>query len=108
MSIQENQWSMVAQLLQRAGDEIRIGSAASDEATSADISSRQAQFIMFLENNEFGLAWDELASLADEAGAPPSFWQNLLVAAGLMSSAEQAHLASMRLCGVGPHASRAS
>ena len=63
---------------------------------------------MFLEHNELGLAWDELASLADEAGAPASVWQKLLLAAGLMSSAEQAHHAAMRLCEVGAPAARAS
>lgn len=63
---------------------------------------------MFLANNELEPAWDALAAIADETAAPRFVWEKLLLAAGLLSLAEQAHLAATRLCSNGPATERAS
>jgi hypothetical protein len=99
MSTYEIQWSVVMDLLRQARDELQLASTTCDAAAATGIPHDvQLQFDLFLENNELGLAWDALASLADDTTAPRGVWEKLLLAAGLMSSAEQSHLAATRLC----------
>ena len=87
------------EVLRQARRELGFTATKVGEASATGLPEEaQGQFDMFLENNELGLAWDTLASLADATTAPRSFWEKLLLAAGLMSSAEQAHLAATRLC----------
>ena len=98
MSSQQTQWQLVSDLLRQARDELRPATASDIAAVAEEPAS---QFEMFLENNELGLAWDALSAIADEAAAPHGVWEKLLLAAGLMSLAEQAHLAATRLCSPG-------
>ena len=97
MSVQQTQWQLVNDLLRQGRDE--LGPATASDTTAAEEPA--SQFEMFLENNELGLAWDALSAIADEVAAPRSVWEKLLLAAGLMSLAEQAHLAATRLCSPG-------
>jgi hypothetical protein len=99
MSTQETQWGLVGDLLRRARSELAPTATQRVGATAADIpTDAHDQFDLFLENNELGLAWDTLATIAEEMTPPRGFWEKLLLAAGLMSAADQAHLAATRLC----------
>ncbi|HET6881452.1 MAG TPA: hypothetical protein VFI31_14915 [Pirellulales bacterium] len=101
MSTQQTQWQLVADLMRTARDELQPV-ARSGALPAVGLGDEAAgQFEMFLENNELELAWDTLAEISDHAGAPRTVWEKLLLAAGLMSLREQAHLAATRLCSAG-------
>lgn len=107
MSTQPIQSELLVELLRQARDELRPGAANS--ASPLEIPTEAAaQFEMFLDNNELELAWDALAAIADATAAPKEAWQKLLLAAGLMSLGEQAHLAAVRLCSSNRPTQRAS
>ena len=84
--------------MSQARDELRRASASGTSPPAALADEAAAQFEMFLESNELELAWDALAAICDETAAPRAVWEKLLLAAGLMSLGEQAHMAARRLC----------
>jgi hypothetical protein len=109
LGTQQTQWDLVADLLRQARAELRAVSADGGASPLSGLpDDPAAQFEMFLENNELELAWDVLAAICDETAAPRIVWEKLLLAAGLMSHAEQAHLAATRLCSTGRSTERAS
>lgn len=99
MNSQDTQWNVLVEIFQQTRVDLGLSASTAGEGSATTMpKDTRAQLDMFLENNEFGLAWDALAALAEESNAPESVWEKLLRAAGLMRSAEQAHLAAMRLC----------
>jgi hypothetical protein len=101
MSTQQTEWQLITDLLRQARDELGRGMTSGAPPLASLPEDPAGQFEMFLENNELELAWDALAALCEDSTAPRSVWEKLLLAAGLMSLAGQAHLAATRLCSNG-------
>lgn len=109
MNAQQTHWEVIAGFLRQARDELQSAETRGGESPSSGLPDEAAaQFEMFLESNELELAWDALAAIADETTTARSVWEKLLLAAGLMSLAGQAHLAATRLCSPNVPAERAS
>lgn len=104
MSIQKEAWGVVADLLREARAELACTQGGSGEREKT-AQSRATQFEMFIDANEFELAWDTLADLAN-GFTSARFWEKMLTSAGLMSLAPQANLAAMRLCNLSVQAAQ--
>jgi len=82
----EATWSEVQSLLRRASERICPvrNAAGRPQAESSYLGGSMDEFSEFVSHNEFELAWDALAAVADKVQVPPEFWDELAEAALLM------------------------
>ena len=90
-------WNSVSTLLRSAFREISPDCTGSKPTvqTPAVLVGSEAEFLEFLEHNEFELAWDALAELGNRNGGR-SFWSQLARAAREMQLADKAAEATRR------------
>jgi hypothetical protein len=86
MSTPAASWEEIRQLLRQARDDL----TSEDKPQQASpvpvglLTGTLDEFEEFLGHNEFELAWEALASVAERLGAPPACWRKLARAASLM------------------------
>lgn len=89
MQTRQQQRDAVASALERARREVRVVAEAPAPVPVGFLHGTLDEFREFLEQDEFDLAWDALAAVAERNGAPAVAWEELAGAARLMSLADR-------------------
>lgn len=89
-------WQQIQSLLleaRRCLPDRRVTSTPALGDSTGRLQGTVQEFEMFLQHNEFELAWDTLADVGRRTGARPAFWRALARAAELMGLTTKAALA---------------
>jgi hypothetical protein len=92
-------WTEVEKLLRAARAQLPLtrDPARTSSVPEGPLVGTLNEFDEFLDHNELELAWDALASLADQYSAPSGCWQLLAHAAGLMGLLKKQGGAAQRM-----------
>jgi hypothetical protein len=97
MQVRKNVWAEISKLLREARGELPLNAGARNVGVPpGPLAGTVNEFEELLAHNEFELAWDTMAEMADRAGAPTSCWQKLARAANLMHLPDKEKLAAKR------------
>jgi hypothetical protein len=79
-------WDEIRRLLREARNDVPCQGVAevASPVPVGLLTGTLDEFEEFLEHNEFELAWDALANVAERVNAPPGCWRTLARAAALM------------------------
>lgn len=89
-------WVKTGLLLKGALDQLGGGCDSTHDLTSRRLEGSREEAILFLEHNEFELAWEALAVVGKRERPPYMFWRYLLEAAETMNLPQQKVDTSLR------------